>query len=155
MTYAGNTNSSPERSQEDIKRTLRKYGATSFAQMEELDKAAIMFIVNGITVRISMDLPELEEFKWSNHTPPRERPARDQLKHHDQAIRSKWRSLLLCVKAKLEAVESGISTVEREFLAFMVMPNGQDVGDHLIPQLDAAVKQGKMPKMLALPGGVG
>ena len=57
----------------------------------------------------------------------------------------------LAIKAKLEAVESGISTIEKEFLPFVVMPDGRTVSDHLLPNLKKYVVEGKMPSMLALP----
>jgi hypothetical protein len=41
------------------------------------------------------------------------------------------------VKAKLEAVSSGISTFEREFLADLVLPNGRVVHEELAPRLAA------------------
>jgi hypothetical protein len=42
------------------------------------------------------------------------------------------------VKAKLEAVESGITSFEDEFLAHVMLPNGGTVSDLLRPQLAAA-----------------
>ncbi len=45
----------------------------------------------------------------------------------DQACRQRWRALALLVKAKLEAVESGIVSFEEEFLAHVVLPDGSTV----------------------------
>jgi hypothetical protein len=66
----------------------------------------------------------------------------------NQAIRQRWRALVLAVKAKLEAVEVGISTIEKEFLAFVVMPDGRQLLDHLLPELQAIAASGKMPKLM-------
>lgn len=44
----------------------------------------------------------------------------------------------MIIKAKLEAVESGISTIEREFLYEIVLPDGSTVGDWVIPQVECA-----------------
>jgi hypothetical protein len=57
----------------------------------------------------------------------------------------------LLIKAKLEAVESEISTVETEFMTWMVLPNGETVGQWMMPQLEAIYQSGKMPPLL--PGG--
>ena len=57
-------------------------------------------------------------------------------------------ALLLIIRAKLEAVESGITTLESEFLANLVLPDGGTVGDWLAPQIDEAYATGKMPPML-------
>ncbi|MCI0440386.1 MAG: hypothetical protein L0177_14825 [Chloroflexi bacterium] len=77
----------------------------------------------------------------------------EQIKAHDQAVRSAWRSLLICIKAKLEAVETGITSFEDEFLAHFVLPDRSTVGDWLKPQLDRAYELGAMPDMLSLPAG--
>lgn len=58
------------------------------------------------------------------------------------------RSLCLCVKAKLEAVESGISSFESEFLAHFVVPGGKTFGEIAIPQLEEARISGKLPQLL-------
>ena len=71
-------------------------------------------------IRFVLELPDPEDFRLTNHSPPEERSARAQREAHDQACRQKWRALLLVVKAKLEAVSAGISTLEAEFLANIV-----------------------------------
>jgi hypothetical protein len=44
----------------------------------------------------------------------------------EQACRQRWRALALVVKAKLEAVQSGIATFEDEFLAYTMLPERRD-----------------------------
>ncbi|MCF7821873.1 MAG: hypothetical protein K9M17_05480 [Mariprofundaceae bacterium] len=68
----------------------------------------------------------------------------------DNDWRQAWRALNLVVKAKLEAVESGITTFEDEFLAHIMLPDGSTVGHLMRPQLEAAYDSGSMPK--GLPG---
>ncbi|GBR74832.1 hypothetical protein NO1_1939, partial [Candidatus Termititenax aidoneus] len=58
--------------------------------------------------------------------------------------------LALCIKAKLEAVESGISHFEDEFLANFVMPNGQTFGECVVPQIDRIYKNGSVPNQLLI-----
>ena len=55
--------------------------------------------------------------------------------------------------AKLEAVESGITTIEDEFLAHTLLPDGTTAGDWMRPQIAAAYDTGAMPPMLALGKG--
>ncbi|GAG36103.1 unnamed protein product [marine sediment metagenome] len=64
--------------------------------------------------------------------------------------RQKWRALSLVIKAKLEAVESGISIFEEEFLAHIVLPDGRTIGDFMIPQIKTIYSSGKMPKLLPI-----
>ena len=65
----------------------------------------------------------------------------------EQACRKRWRALLLIIRAKLEAVESGITTLESEFLANIVLPDGGTVGQWLAPQIDAAYATVRLPPM--------
>ena len=58
--------------------------------------------------------------------------------------------LLLIIRAKLEAVESGLTTLENEFLANILLPDGGTVGEWLAPQIDEAYGTGRMPAMLEL-----
>ncbi|WP_243647545.1 hypothetical protein [Cuneatibacter caecimuris] len=57
-------------------------------------------------------------------------------------------ALYLIVKAKLEAVETGISTIEREFFYDVVLPDGKTVGEWMAPQLETVYQSGDMPSML-------
>ena len=43
---------------------------------------------------------------------------------------------LLVLKAKLEAVEAGLTTLEQEFLAGMVLPGDTMVSEALLPRLE-------------------
>lgn len=65
-----------------------------------------------------------------------------------QAGRQRWRALSLAIKAKLEAVASGITSFEEEFLAHVVMPNGKTLGSTIIPQIADAYANKKMPPLL-------
>jgi hypothetical protein len=67
--------------------------------------------------------------------------------------RRRWRAQLLLIKAKLEMIATGTTTVEREFLADMLMPNGSTVGSQALPALARAYETGKMPSLLALGSG--
>lgn len=69
-------------------------------------------------------------------------------KNHEQEERRVWRSLLLVIKAKLEAVETEISTFEEEFLAHIVMPNGKTVAELILPQIAESYASGRMPLAL-------
>lgn len=148
--YATNTTVSPEKSQSEIQKTLRKYGADRFGIMEEKTKAHVMFEYHGLSIQLSIDLPDESEFTTTESGRSRTNEAIETSR--DQAIKQRWRALLLAIKAKLEAIECGISTVEKEFLAFMIMPDGRPLSDHIIPKIHQIVKTGKMPKLLSYGG---
>lgn len=54
------------------------------------------------------------------------------------------------IKAKLEAIDSGISTVEYEFFYDFVLPNGQTLGEYMAPQVASAYDDGIMPPLLPM-----
>lgn len=70
---------------------------------------------------------------------------------YDQAVRQKWRALALVIKAKLEAVESGITVFDDEFMAHIALPDGQTVGQFMRPQIVKAYETGSMPPLLPAP----
>ncbi len=110
-----------------------------------------MFRVENRHIRILIDLPDPKEkrfvddprYPWKSRSESAARAA------WEQACRQRWRALALVVKAKLEAVESGISTVEQEFMAHIVLPDGQTVGQFMAPQLERAYAGGRMPSPIA------
>lgn len=144
--YATNTSVSIEKSQQGVQRILRRYGADAFGVMERKDNAYLMFEYNQLMIQITVPLPNREDFIKTETGRSRRSTQIDQ--SYEQAIRQRWRALVLAVKAKLEAVESGISTIEKEFLAFVIMPDGKQLADHLLPQLKQIADTGKMPKLL-------
>lgn len=122
--YAQRTSVPVERSKAQIERELERYGADGFKSGWQGNQEAIGFLIGGLHIQISVERPE-----------------------NDQERRQRWRALLLVVKAKLEAIDSGISTLEQEFLAWVVCPDGQTLGQHLLPQLES-ISGGAMPKLL-------
>ena len=91
----------------------------------------------------------------SPHTPTRGtiRSPAQQEEAYEQAVRQRWRALALVVKAKLEAVEAGISIFEREFFSDIVLPDGRTVGEYVLPQVEESYRSGLMPPLLPAIGG--
>lgn len=147
--YASETEVPAERSRQEIERTLLKYGATSFVYGFQLATAVIMFEMNGRRIKFNLPLPD-KNSRDITHTPNRgtKRSPAEAENAFKQAERQRWRALALAVKAKLESVESGITTFEEEFMAHIVLPNGNTVGAWMTPQIAAAYSGGKMPPML-------
>lgn len=149
--YATQTGVSVEKSKAELERTLSRYGATQFmTAWDASGQAVVAFLMSRRMVQFRMNLPPVSDFE---KTPGgrRRRKASDQQRAHEQACRSYWRAFNLVVKAKLEAVEAGISTFEEEFLAHIMLPDGSTVGPWMAPQLEVAYTKHKMPRLL--PGG--
>lgn len=151
--YAENTEVSSAKSKEDIERILTRYGAGKFMYGWEGSRAVVLFEARGKRVRFVLPLPDRNS-RDITHTPARGtlRSREQQDQAYEQAVRQKWRALALTIKAKLEAVESGISVFESEFLGKIVLPSGETVEEYMIPQVEAAYKNGIMPPMLPMLG---
>lgn len=141
--YAVETTVSVEKSRAELETILRRYGAVAFGYMTDDRKAAVQFVANGKSCRFILPVPDGYRYRRV------ETAARGAW---EQACRSRWRSLVLCVKAKLEAVSAGITTFETEFMAHIVLPNGQTIGERFLPEIETALTNGRMPEMrLTLP----
>jgi hypothetical protein len=102
--YAEGTVVAVAKTQLEIERLVRKFGAEAFASGWETRSASISFTMKGRMVRFQLALP-------TERT--REKQERED--------RRRWRCLLLAIKAKLEVVETGIASFDEEFLAHVVV----------------------------------
>jgi hypothetical protein len=137
LQYAKDTSVSSEKSQAEIRKTLTRYGATTFAFMEEGERAAIMFEVSNRRVRFVLPLPDPNDEQFFRIPRRYERRSTAAARQKwEQACCQRWRALALAIKAKLEAVESGIASFEEEFLAYVILADGRTVAEHVIPQVE-------------------
>ena len=151
MAYAEKTSVSVAKTKADIEDLIQKAGAGQFVSGYKEDMAVIGFTLANRQIRFILPLPDKNDnVFWL--TPERKTRRSEQQAHAawEQACRSKWRALYLIIKAKLEAVESGISTVEREFFYDIVLPDGQTIGEFMAPQIEMAYETRKMPPMLPM-----
>jgi hypothetical protein len=129
MSYARGTKVPISRSREEIERTVLRYKADQFgsATDDAGGRAMIQFRMRSWLVRFILPLPK--DKSEQNH-------------------RERWRALLLCIKAKLETVESGITSFEEEFLPHIVTPRGDTFGEWAVPQLREMAKSGQLPRTI-------
>jgi hypothetical protein len=57
--------------------------------------------------------------------------------------------LVIIIKAKLEAVEAGVSTFEDEFAMQMTLPGGQRVRDYVLPAIEETYEHGVVPGLFS------
>jgi hypothetical protein len=147
--YASETSVSSEKSRMEIETTLRRYGASAFMYGTTDERAIVAFEAQGRRIKFELPIPDkaLPEF-WRTKGRYQRRSAEQAHVAWEQACRSRWRALALCIKAKLEAVASGITEFESEFLAHIVLPNGQTVGESARPGIAAAYEGRPMPPLL-------
>jgi hypothetical protein len=133
-SFASRTKVSPEKTRFEIEQTLRRYGATAFNSGWEEKRAWVMFKAKGREVKFVLPLPERTKNGW------------------EQEERRRWRAMLIVIKAKLEAVASGIVEFDSEFMAQIVVPgDGRTVYEMMKQPLAVAYQTGEFPKMLPPP----
>lgn len=147
--YAEGTDVPVDRSRSEIERVLQRYGASGFAyswerrevpiapvpiqgaKTELREFATVAFKFKEVHVRLGVPMPTARECDGSDSK-------------RDGRTRERWRAVLLVIKAKLEAVHSGISTLEHEFLANIVTAGGRTIGEVIVPRLSEAVASGRL-----------
>lgn len=152
MTYAAKTTVTPEKSRAELEQILKRYGASAFAYGYEDGRAVVNFRAHGRIIRFTVLVPPLAEFRYTSgalwELGARQRTNQQQQAARDQTERQRWRALVLVVKAKLEAVASGITSFEEEFLAHILLPDATTVGEWIGPQLEEVYEHGEMPALL-------
>jgi len=152
MTYASRTKVDVNSSQAEIERILDRYGATAYAYTKSNDRVLVMFEMKNRRIRFLLTLPSRKEFEKTDTGKSRtSQNAIDEA--HQQAIRARWRSLTLVIKAKLDSVATGIEEFEEAFMGQIVLPDGQSVKDWMKPQIKLAYETNTMPSMLLLGDG--
>lgn len=126
--YASTTKVPVDRSRNELETLLQKYGATQRAVFfdDEQGMVHVQFRMTERMVKLSFETPKKSE----------------------QKARQAWRRVILIVKAKLEYVAAGSSTIEREFLADLLMADGRTMHQVVAPQVAQMFKTGKMPPQL-------
>ncbi len=97
--YAQNTNVSVEKSRTEIETILQRYGASKFVSGWEQSNAMIGFECRNKFIRFTIRLPDREDDEFTR-TPSRGdfRSPQAAEKAWEQACRSRWRALALCIK---------------------------------------------------------
>lgn len=165
MTYAEGTSVTVERSRAELDALLRKHGAQQrvFADDDARGLALVGFsfaptVDERRQYRLEIPLPKLESFATrdvraqgrSRSTRRVPRSPDEQRKAHEQACRERWRAIVLLVKAKLELIALGVSSVEREFLADLVLANGATVHDSIAEGIRKAYLSGEVRPLLGM-----
>jgi hypothetical protein len=143
--YAEGTSVPVERSQAEINKALSRFGADQLAYASSTEPPAVLvgFRAKGRLIRFHLPMPNGKEFHGTEL----------QIEKLFQAeCRRRWRALLLVMKAKLEAVDSGITTFEQEFYAHTILPGGMTVYETTNKLVTKSLTEGKPPSFGGLLG---
>jgi hypothetical protein len=131
--YAEGTPVTVNASQGEIARILTTHGVKKQGWLSSPDGDELMFELGGHSFRFPILKPTIAEIR-------RDYPnTRDEHAKLDGEWRRRWRANVLLLKAKLEFIDSGDTTLERELLPYMLTANGQTVGD--------LITAGKLPML--------
>jgi len=164
--FAAHTSVAVDKTKGELERLLVKHGATQYgtAHDDANGEAIVFFALDGRQIRLQVPIPKLDTWpdpkapswrtklktpqswdRWAEAT--RAAWVREQW---EQACRQRWRCMLLIVKAKLELIGMKLSSVDREFLADITLPDGRSVGEWLRPGIEKAYVGGTMPRLLGM-----
>lgn len=149
MKYAEKTKVPVEKTRMEIERLLRSKGVHETATAWTRKLGIVGFQHAGRVFRFEMPMPQFEGFatfpgrKWKTRTEQQQREA------WEQACREAWRQILLIIKARIVAIETGAETWEVAFLAYTVGPNGEVIGPRIVAELAKAYAgAAELPPML-------
>ena len=130
--FASRTTVAASTTRDQIVEMMKRAGADAFMFGEEATRATIGFRLKGRYLRFTVPVPQRARRNFDNA----------------QLMRTRWRALWLVVKAKLEAVAIGLVTIEEAFLSETMLPDRQSVAEVMLPQIESAYRDGKMPPLL-------
>lgn len=143
--YAEGTKVTVETSRGEISGILAKHGVERMGWSTGPSGDQLVFELDGGTYRLNIAKPDLAEVRdafvaaggrWDRVL---DRPGKV-----DQEWRRRWRANVLLLKAKLEFIDSGDTTLDRELLPYRVLKGGRTVLEELsaggLPMLEAGAR---------------
>lgn len=130
--YAEGTKVPVESSRGEITGILAKHGVTRMGWASEPAGDTLMFELGGYSFRFNIARATLEEVKeryiadggrWNLVYDPQAKV--------DAEWRRRWRANVLLLKAKLEFIDSGDTTLIRELLPYAVLKGGRTVEEEI------------------------
>lgn len=147
--YAERTTVNPAATLAEIQTLVEdRYKCKDFAFRKSPEQVMVIFDMQDRRVRFTLPLPNPDDRQFKFTDTGRVRTGNSGVEAYQQAVRSKYRALLLTIKAKLESVESGIETFQEAFMAQIVLPGGQTMSEWAVPQIEKAYAGGEMPPLL-------
>ncbi len=124
--YAEGTAVTVESSRGEISGILAKHGVKRMGWTSDPVGDALLFELGGYSFRFAIGRPTMADIHslYPNAYDPEKKLAGE--------WRRRWRANVLLLKAKLEFIDSGDTTLIRELLPYAVLPGGQTVEDAIM-----------------------
>lgn len=134
--YAEGTSVSVEASRGEISGILAKHGVRRQGWQSDDDTGdELMFEIDGSPYRLSIVRPTMDEIKAraiAEDKDVRYISAAAWQNKLDAEWRRRWRATVLLLKAKMEFIGGGDTTVERELMAYRVLRDGRTLEEAII-----------------------
>lgn len=156
MGYAAGTTVSSAKTMGEIQGMLAARGVVKVATMTDPEKFTLAFEFEGVPYRMTLPTPDPASPEFSQYyrgSVLYERSDSQKKKLYEKEVNCRWRAFGMVIKAKLVAVEEGISTIAREFIGDAVLASGQTFREAYADDLPKAIADGKLAGALALGGG--
>jgi len=146
--YAEGTTVSVESSRGEITGILAKHGVERMAWGTEPEGDVLQFQLGGHRFAFRIERPTAKSLweRWKEDGRPettlRYLPSDAQVAAE---WRRRWRAHVLLIKAKLEFIDGGDTTLEREFLPYMVLKDGRTFEEALAAGAFPALSAGDQP----------
>lgn len=124
--YAQYTTVPVEKSMEELRLALTKFGAKDLSYGSNDGHTYIAFDYQETKIKLMFPMP----------CPPKKESSNAAVKKYEQYRRTKWRQIVLCIKAKMESIVSGIETFEEAFLPHIVLEDGKLLGKQVLSMID-------------------
>lgn len=150
--YATGTKVSVDKTQEDLRKLLRARGADQIMFHDDFTRgySVMAFQLRGAVYLTYLPMPDANQFTLSPSGRQRE-PSAIQSEVEKEKARLQ-RCLHLLIKAKLTAIDEGITTEEKEFFSDRVIWNQdgqqQTVYEWYAPQVEHLKREGLQPPIL-------
>ena len=128
MGYAEGTKVTVASSRGEITGILAKHGCERMAWGTEPDGDTLQFALGDRWFRFVIKKPTWSDLS-SRYVYDRSESQRATAVEAEW--RRRWRAHVLLIKAKLEFIEGGDTTLEREFLPYAVLSTGQTLGEFI------------------------
>lgn len=147
--FAKDTSVTVAKSKAELESTLEKYGADKIMIYQEKGNFIVAFEHKSRMVQLRIYAPSIEDMSLDSigRKMGKERVE----KIVEKECRQRWRVLVGSVKMKLEMIHLEYSSVDREFMADLMLRDGSTFGQTAIPEILSHYETGKMPSLLALP----
>jgi hypothetical protein len=139
--YAEGTKVTVESSRGEITGILAKHGVQKMGWMASPDGDELLFELGGGSFRFRMVKPTAESMRERDGKTYANPQNIDWDAKATQEWRRVWRANVLLLKAKLEFIESGDTTLDRELMAYRVLKDGRTLED--------AIAAGGLPMLVA------